>query len=105
MDPRTRRMTRRITRRERRRSTNVFSSVSKAKIQLFREAFNMIDQDGDGHISKQDLRDVLTSLGTTPTDDVIEQMLSDGPGGPINFTCFLTMFANKTSEMDDEEVG
>lgn len=34
------------------------------QIQEFKEAFNMIDQNRDGFIDKEDLQDMLNSLGT-----------------------------------------
>lgn len=100
MDPRQRR---RISRRDRRRSTNVFSGISQAKLEVLREAFTMIDQDGDGAISKQDLRRILTSLGTNSTDAVIDEMLTQVPG-TLNFTAFLAMFAHMTAELETDEV-
>jgi Ca2+-binding EF-hand superfamily protein len=35
----------------------------QAQIQEFKEAFNMIDQNRDGFIDKEDLADMLASLG------------------------------------------
>ena len=35
----------------------------QAQIQEFKEAFNMIDQNRDGFIDKEDLHDMLASLG------------------------------------------
>ena len=63
----------------------------QAQIQEFKEAFNMIDQDRDGFISKEDLHDTLASLGKNPTDSYLDEMINQAPG-PINFTMFLTMF-------------
>ena len=37
----------------------------QAQIQEFKEAFNMIDQNRDGFIDKEDLHDMLASLGIT----------------------------------------
>lgn len=36
----------------------------QSQIQEFKEAFNMIDQNRDGFIDKEDLHDMLASLGT-----------------------------------------
>lgn len=36
----------------------------QAQIQEFKEAFNMIDQNRDGFIDKEDLHEMLSSLGT-----------------------------------------
>ena len=49
--------------RAQRATSNVFAMFGQAEIQEFKEAFNMIDQDRDGFISKDDLHDMLASLG------------------------------------------
>jgi len=50
--------------REQRAISNVFAMFDQAQIQEFKEAFNMIDQDHDGFINKDDLHDMLASLGS-----------------------------------------
>ncbi|POB12360.1 EF-hand domain-containing protein, partial [Halobacteriovorax sp. DA5] len=44
-------------------SSNVFSMFEQSQIQEYKEAFTIIDQNRDGIISKDDLRDVLASMG------------------------------------------
>ena len=51
--------------RQRREPSGVFSLFQPPQIQQFREAFSLIDHDGDGVISEQDLRHILPSLGTS----------------------------------------
>jgi len=34
------------------------------QVKQFKEAFNMIDQDGDGRVTEDDLRVMLSNLGT-----------------------------------------
>lgn len=46
-----------------RATSNVFAMFDQAQIQEFKEAFNMIDQNHDGFIDKEDLHDMLASLG------------------------------------------
>jgi Ca2+-binding EF-hand superfamily protein len=75
----------------------------QAQIQEFKEAFNMIDQDRDGFINKEDLHDTLASLGKNPTDSYLEEMINEATG-PINFTMFLTMFGDKLNGTDPETV-
>ena len=104
MDPRTKRRLSSQKRREKRRSTNVFGKLSQEKIQLYKEMFTMIDQDGDGAISKQDLKSMLTSLGVSDiSEESLMQMLTESTG-TLNFTAFLAMFAQMTSDMDNNEV-
>ena len=93
----------RLSRRDRRRSTNSLSGVSQQTIQLYREAFNIIDQDGDGYLSKEDLRGTLTSLGTNVSNEVLNHMISEMPE-PINFTSWLMMFVDQTTNMETPEV-
>lgn len=86
-----------------RATSNVFAMFDQAQIQEFKEAFNMIDQNRDGFIDKEDLGDMLASLGKNPTDAQLDEMVS-GAQGPINFTMFLTMFGEKLNGTDPEDV-
>ena len=63
----------------------------------------MIDQNHDGFIDQQDLREVFQSLGKEVNDDFLEEMVSEG-SGPINFTMFLTLFGEKLMGTDPEDV-
>uniref|UniRef100_A0A1B0FBX6 EF-hand domain-containing protein n=1 Tax=Glossina morsitans morsitans TaxID=37546 RepID=A0A1B0FBX6_GLOMM len=87
----------------RRRSSNVFAMFSQTQIAEFKEAFNMIDQNRDGLVEKEDLHDMLAALGKNPTDDYLEQMMNEAPG-PIHFTTFLTMFGERLQVTDPEDV-
>ena len=66
----------------------------------------MVDQDGDGAITKKDLQSLLTSLGlgAEVTEDTLVEMLTQA-NGTLNFTAFLAMFAHMTSDMDSDEVN
>ena len=48
-------------------SSNIFAMFEESQIQEFKEAFNMIDQNRDGVIDKEDLQDMLASLGKEKT--------------------------------------
>jgi hypothetical protein len=50
--------------RARREPSGVFSLFQPQQIQQFKEAFSLIDQDRDGLVGEQDLKDTFTSLGT-----------------------------------------
>ncbi|CAH1252893.1 myosin regulatory light chain sqh-like isoform X4 [Branchiostoma lanceolatum] len=89
--------------RAQRATSNVFAMFDQAQIQEFKEAFNMIDQNRDGFIDKEDLHDMLASLGKNPTDSYLEDMMNEAPG-PINFTMFLTLFGEKLNGTDPEDV-
>ncbi|KAM4598316.1 LOW QUALITY PROTEIN: myosin regulatory light chain 2, skeletal muscle [Polymixia lowei] len=85
-------------------SSNVFSMFEQSQIQEYKEAFTIIDQNRDGIISKDDLRDVLASLGQLNVkNEELEAMVKEA-SGPINFTVFLTMFGEKLKGADPEDV-
>uniref|UniRef100_A0A7E4WE03 Myosin regulatory light chain ef-hand protein n=1 Tax=Panagrellus redivivus TaxID=6233 RepID=A0A7E4WE03_PANRE len=86
-----------------RTTSNVFAMFGQAEIQEFKEAFNLIDQNHDGFIEQQDLHDMFASLGKEVTDEFIDQMINEAPG-QINFTMFLTLFGDKLTGTDPEEV-
>ncbi|WAR17722.1 ML12B-like protein [Mya arenaria] len=84
-------------------TSNVFAMFDQAQIQEFKEAFNMIDQNRDGYVDKDDLQDIMVSLGKDPSDDYLEKMITEAPG-PINFTMFLTLFGERLNGTDPEDV-
>lgn len=50
--------------RAQRATSNIFAMFDQAQIQEFKEAFNMIDQNRDGFIDKDDLENMFASLGS-----------------------------------------
>uniref|UniRef100_A0A2K5K6E9 EF-hand domain-containing protein n=1 Tax=Colobus angolensis palliatus TaxID=336983 RepID=A0A2K5K6E9_COLAP len=89
--------------RAQRASSNVFSNFEQTQIQEFKEAFTLMDQNRDGFIDKEDLKDTYASLGKTNVkDDELDAMLKEA-SGPINFTMFLNLFGEKLSGTDAEE--
>lgn len=86
-----------------RATSNIFAMFDQAQIQEFKEAFNMIDQNRDGFIDSEDLKDMLASLGQEPSDTVVDGMMSEAPG-QLNFTMFLTLFGEKLTGTDPEDV-
>ncbi|XP_022243494.1 myosin regulatory light chain 2-like [Limulus polyphemus] len=89
--------------RAQRTGSNVFAMFTQHQVQEFKEAFQLIDQDKDGFISKNDLRATFESLGKSVQDDELESMVAEAPG-PINFTMFLTIFGDRITGTDDEDV-
>ncbi|KAL4670955.1 hypothetical protein H8959_003664 [Pygathrix nigripes] len=75
----------------------------QSQIQELKGDFNMIDWNRDGFINKEDLQDVLASLGKSPTNGYPDAMMNEAPG-PNNFTTFLTMFGEKLNGTDPEDV-
>ncbi|XP_043924567.1 myosin regulatory light chain 2, ventricular/cardiac muscle isoform [Protopterus annectens] len=84
-------------------NSNVFSMFEQAQIQEFKEAFTIMDQNRDGIINKEDLRDTFAALGRLNVkNEELDEMIKEAPG-PINFTVFLTMFGEKLKGADPEE--
>merc|ERR1711881_36095 len=86
-----------------RATSNVFAMFDQSQIQEFKEAFNMIDQNHDGFIDSEDLKDMLASLGKNVDDAFVDNMIKEAPGA-INFTMFLTLFGEKLNGTDPEDV-
>ncbi|XP_063310298.1 myosin regulatory light chain 2, ventricular/cardiac muscle isoform [Pelobates fuscus] len=84
-------------------NSNVFSMFEQTQIQEFKEAFTIMDQNRDGFIDKNDLRDTFAALGRLNVkNEELDEMLNEA-SGPINFTVFLTMFGEKLKGADPEE--
>ena len=77
--------------------------TNKEQLKQLKEAFDFIDQDHDGVISKEDLQTILVSLGQKPTDKQVKDMLSEVIGS-VDFARFLSMFASKMETADPEEL-
>lgn len=90
-------------RRAQRSGSNVFAMFTQHQVQEFKEAFQLIDQDKDGFISKADIRATFDSLGRLCTDAELDSMVAEAPG-PINFTMFLTIFGDRIAGTDEEDV-
>ncbi|KAA1468040.1 EF-hand [Dentipellis sp. KUC8613] len=104
--------------RARREPSGVFSLFQAPQVQQFKEAFSLIDQDHDGVVSEQDLKEIFGSLGITPTKRMLDELLTARPGGHdrmgsassaddssdrgINFAMFLTMMSEHLFEFDTE---
>ncbi|XP_064798438.1 myosin light chain 5-like [Oncorhynchus masou masou] len=90
--------------RAQRASSNVFSMFKQTQIQEFKEVFTLIDQDRDGFIDKEDLKDTYESPGKLNVkNNELEDMLKEACS-PINFTMFLNLFGEKLHRTDPEEI-
>jgi len=100
----TRSSTKSSTKRPAKRSgSNVFSMFSQRQVQEFKEAFQLMDANKDGIICKRDLRQTFDVLGRLATDKDLDEMVAEAPG-PINFTMFLSIFGDRITGTDDEDV-
>lgn len=64
----------------------------------------MIDQNHDGFIDHEDLKDMFASLGKEVNEEFVKSMIDQAPAGQINFTMFLTLFGEKLTGTDPEDV-
>ncbi|XP_029566493.1 myosin light chain 5-like [Salmo trutta] len=68
------------------------------------KVFTLIDQDRDGFIDKEDLKDTYKSLGKLNAKNYeLEDMLKEA-SSPINFTMFLNLFGEKLHGTDPEDI-
>eukprot|EP00092_Neocalanus_flemingeri_P003873 GFUD01004170.1.p1 GENE.GFUD01004170.1~~GFUD01004170.1.p1 ORF type:complete len:153 (-),score=52.09 GFUD01004170.1:118-576(-) len=80
--------------------------LSEEQIADFREAFTLFDKDDDGIITIKELGTVMRSLGQTPTEDELQDMINVvdiDENGTIEFVEFLSMMARKMREPDRDE--
>jgi len=94
------------SRRAKRAGSNVFSMFSQRQVAEFKEAFQLMDQDKDGVIGKNDLRATFDAVGKLTNEKELEEMLGEA-SGPINFTQLLTLFAKRmagSGATDDDDV-
>lgn len=82
-------------------TSSVLTKLPQKTIQEMKEAFTMIDQNRDGFIDLNDLKEMFSSLGRTPDEKDLQAMLKEAPG-PLNFTMFLSLFSEKLSGTDPE---
>lgn len=92
----------------------------KAQVMEFKDAFSIMDTNSDGLVDINDLKVTFERLGTVlllydythchlhnsnlgqpATTQEIELMMGDATG-PINFTVFLTLMADKLADTDPE---
>ncbi|GFZ49513.1 hypothetical protein JCM24511_07633 [Saitozyma sp. JCM 24511] len=86
-------------------SGGAFTQFTPQQIKQFKEAFSMIDQDGDGRVTEGDLKVMLSNLGQTPTPSLLSRLLTTPSGtrsDSINFTQFLTMMGDHLRQLDAE---
>ncbi|WWC71578.1 uncharacterized protein I206_105536 [Kwoniella pini CBS 10737] len=91
-------------------SGGAFTMFTPQQVKQFKEAFTMIDQDGDGRVTENDLKVMLSNLGQTPTPSLLQNLLTSRPGSVkgissegINFTQFLSMMGEHLIQLDNEK--
>ena len=77
-----------------RATSNVFNMFEQKQVQEFKEAFGLFDNDKDGVIGLDDLREVYSNLGKVPKDAELKAMMEEA-SGPINFTMMLSLYGDR----------
>ncbi|XP_034086470.1 calcium-binding protein 8 [Gymnodraco acuticeps] len=90
--------------------SDVLASISVEELDEIREAFKVLDHDGNGFISKQELGMAMRSLGYMPSEvelAIIMQRLDMDGDGQVDFEEFMTILGPKllSSETRDGFLG
>ena len=76
------------------------------QIAEFKETFDLFDKDHSGSISASELKTVMKSLGLSPTDDEVQDLVReidiDG-NNMIEFNEFLTLMSKQITSHDTEQ--
>jgi len=83
------------------RTASEAAQFDQKTINEFKEAFGIMDQNKDGIIDKNDLKDLYAVMGQIASDSQIDAMIKEAPG-PLNFTTFLTLFGERLTGTDPE---
>ncbi|CAN8028999.1 unnamed protein product [Ixodes persulcatus] len=77
--------------------------LTEEEITEFREAFTLFDKESSGAIKASDLGTVMRSLGYSPTEADIKDILGTDSREHIDFPEFLTIMAKNVRALDTEE--
>ncbi|XP_073963811.1 uncharacterized protein isoform X2 [Choristoneura fumiferana] len=70
-----------------------------------REAFNLLDYNGEGKIKAEDFRVAIKALGYEPTNEELQKMISavdKGQSGKLSFENFETAIMRKIMSLDSD---
>lgn len=69
----------------------------------YKEAFGVIDKDGDGKITAKELSSCFEEVGQNVKKAEVDAMIAE-VSGPLNFPAFLQLFTEKLNGTDPEEM-
>ncbi len=67
------------------------SNLSQDQVAELRKAFDVMDENKDGQVTKDELKKLLQGLGEDVTDEIVNEMISiadDNGDGKVNFEEF-----------------
>lgn len=77
---------------------SIHKALSEEELKEFKEIFDLVDGDGSGEISKEELGKLMETLGLKPTEQQLDEMMKevDADGsGDIDFNEFVTVMSKK----------
>jgi calmodulin len=87
-----------VGKQNRQKMTSIYKTLSEEELKEFKEIFDLVDKDGSGEISKEELGKLMKTLGLRPTEEQINEMMqevdTDG-SGDIDFNEFVTVMSKK----------
>lgn len=86
--------------RRNRRTSNVFTCFNDEQITELRDAFGLIDIDGDCVVTKENLKEFCTSIGDPFTDAEMDEMIKEIEPN-CNFMMFLSVLGSQLSQVSD----
>ncbi|PQQ06257.1 calmodulin-like [Prunus yedoensis var. nudiflora] len=69
--------------------------LSEEQVEELKQAFDTFDKDGNGTITTDELSNVMTSLGQSPSEEDLEEFIQQlgGDDGRVRFDQFLNFSA------------
>ena len=80
--------------------------LTEEQVAEFKEVFSLIDKNADGAITIKELGAVMQSLGQSPTEEELREMIEEvdaNGNGTIEFSEFLTKMAGKMGYSPSEK--
>ncbi|KAJ6168809.1 hypothetical protein N7497_001652 [Penicillium chrysogenum] len=73
------------------------------QVREIREAFQVLDRDNDGLVDKDDVTDVLTTLGQDSSPSTLSRFFPPGAGQTMNFPTFLNTLSELMAAMSPSQ--
>ena len=74
----------------------------------FRTTFRLVDTDGDGRVSKDEVAGMLDKLGQSATDEELSLMVAEATGSAeadaIDFDSFMGMMGDALADKEPEDM-
>ena len=77
--------------------------MSQEQIESFKEAFTLVDSDGDGTILSNEIGRVFRMLGQNPTQAELKEILEEVDAETIEAADLQEFYARKKKDVDAEE--